>query len=306
MAQDRLIVITGPTAVGKTKLAVQVAAELGGELINADSRQVYRRMDIGTGKDLEDYSINGKVIPHHLINICEPGYQYNIKEYQQDFTETFNELQKSGTPAVLCGGSGLYIESALKGNPFAFIPVNQQLRDEISDDSKSVLINRIDAKTQSTLNITTLTTSKRLIRAVEISEYLRTNTAEVLHKPIEAAIYVLTLPRAVVLQRIRKRLIDRLENGMIEEVDSLLKEGLQPEQLIYYGLEYRWVTLYLLNELTYDEMVDRLNISIRQFAKRQMTWFRRMEKKGYKLNWLDGTKDRNELAASIISQIRGL
>ena len=302
MAKDRLIVITGPTAVGKTRLAVQVAAELNGELINADSRQVYRRMDIGTGKDLEDYSINGKVIPHHLINICEPGYQYNIKEYQQDFNETFNELQRSETPAVLCGGSGLYIESALKGNPYAFIPVNQSLRDEIADDSKSVLMSKIDTATIETLNITSLTTTKRLIRAVEISEYLQNNTAEILHKPIDAAIYVLTLPREVVLQRIKKRLIDRLENGMIEEVDSLLKEGLLPEQLIYYGLEYRWITLYLLKELTYDEMVDRLNISIRQFAKRQMTWFRRMEKKGYELNWLDGTEDLNTLVKIITSK----
>ena len=302
MAKDRLIVITGPTAVGKTRLAVQVAAELNGELINADSRQVYRRMDIGTGKDLEDYSINGKVIPHHLINICEPGYQYNIKEYQQDFNETFNELQRSETPAVLCGGSGLYIESALKGNPYAFIPVNQSLRDEIADDSKSVLMSKIDTATIETLNITSLTTTKRLIRAVEISEYLQNNTAEILHKPIDAAIYVLTLPREVVLQRIKKRLIDRLENGMIEEVDSLLKEGLLPEQLIYYGLEYRWITLYLLKELTYDEMVDRLNISIRQFAKRQMTWFRRMEKKGYELVWLDGTEDLNTLAKIITSK----
>lgn len=302
MAKNPLIVITGPTAVGKTRLAVQVAAELNGELINADSRQVYRRMDIGTGKDLEDYSINGKVIPHHLINICEPGYQYNIKEYQQDFNETFNELQRSETPAVLCGGSGLYIESALKGNPYAFIPVNQSLRDEVADDSKSVLMSKIDNATIETLNITSLTTTKRLIRAVEISEYLQNNTAEVLHKPIDAAIYVLTLPREVVLQRIKKRLIDRLENGMIDEVDSLLKEGLLPEQLIYYGLEYRWITLYLLKELTYDEMVDRLNISIRQFAKRQMTWFRRMEKKGYELNWLDGTEDLNTLAKIITSK----
>ena len=302
MAKDRLIVITGPTAVGKTRLAVQVAAELNGELINADSRQVYRRMDIGTGKDLEDYSINGKVIPHHLLNICEPGYQYNIMEYQQDFNETFNELQSSETPAVLCGGSGLYIESALKGNPYAFIPVNQSLRDEVADDSKSVLMSKIDNATIETLNITSLTTTKRLIRAVEISEYLQNNTAEILHKPIDAAIYVLTLPREVVLQRIKKRLIDRLENGMIDEVDSLLKEGLLPEQLIYYGLEYRWITLYLLKELTYDEMVDRLNISIRQFAKRQMTWFRRMEKKGYELNWLDGTEDLNTLAKIITSK----
>ena len=302
MAKNPLIVITGPTAVGKTRLAVQVAAELNGELINADSRQVYRRMDIGTGKDLEDYSINGKVIPHHLLNICEPGYQYNIKEYQQDFNETFNELQRSETPAVLCGGSGLYIESALKGNPYAFIPVNQSLRDEIADDSKSVLMSKIDTATIETLNITSLTTTKRLIRAVEISEYLQNNTAEILHKPIDAAIYVLTLPREVVLQRIKKRLIDRLENGMIDEVDSLLKEGLLPEQLIYYGLEYRWITLYLLKELTYDEMVDRLNISIRQFAKRQMTWFRRMEKKGYELNWLDGTEDLNTLVKIITSK----
>ena len=298
-----LIVITGPTAVGKTKLAVAVAAELNGEIINADSRQVYREMNIGTGKDLEEYIINNKPVPYHLINICEPGYQYNIKEYQEDFTATYNMLQNNNTQAILCGGSGLYIESALEGNPYAFIPINEELRIELDDESKSRLMTRISNDIKEDLNITSLTTSKRLKRAVEISEYLiKNDPKEKTSQRLDSVIFVLEMERAKVMDRIMQRLEYRLANGMVEEIELLLAKGLTPEQLLYYGLEYRWITLYVLGEMTYDEMFDRLNISIRQFAKRQMTWFRRMEKKGYVLNWLDASMPMEELKNTVLTK----
>jgi tRNA dimethylallyltransferase len=304
MSAYPLIVITGPTAVGKTKLAVAIAAELAGEVINADSRQVYKHMDIGTGKDLEEYDIDGKSIPYHLINICEPGYQYNIKEFQQDFSAVYESLREQHIPAILCGGSGLYIESAIEGNPFAFVPVNESLRNALADTSKSKLIGLISTETTNQLNITTLTTSKRLIRAVEISQYMQEHSSE--HnksKKREALIFAVNLERAMVMARILDRLRYRLKNGLVAEIENLLSMGLTPEQLLYYGLEYRWVTMYVLKEMSYDEMFERLNISIRQFAKRQMTWFRRMEKKGYELIWLDGRKSTEELTKEVLKEL---
>ena len=299
-----LIVITGPTAVGKTKLAVAVAAAINGEIINADSRQVYKHMDIGTGKDLVEYKVGGKEIPYHLINICQPGYQYNIKEYQQDFSAVYDALLAEHTPAILCGGSGLYIESAVEGNPFAFVPVNKDLRKELADESKSRLMALLSDDIINKLNITSLTTSKRLVRAVEISRYFQDQKPVAGHnEKLPSIIFALKLDRALILKRILARLTYRLEHGLVEEVKALLKMGLTPEQLLYYGLEYRWVTMYLLNEMTYDEMFERLNISIRQFAKRQMTWFRRMEKRGYELNWLDASKPVEELRDQIITRI---
>lgn len=304
MKEYPLIVITGPTAVGKTKLAATVASAIEGEIINADSRQVYKQMDIGTGKDLQEYDIDGKTIPYHLINICEPGYQYNIKEYQQDFSIVYEALKNDQIPAILCGGSGLYIESAIEGNPFAFVPINQSLRQELADESKSKLIGLISQEIKEQLNITTLTTSKRLIRAVEISQYISNHLPETNKvEKLEAIIFALKLDRNLVLERILARLRYRLENGLVEEIENLLSMGLTPEQLLYYGLEYRWVTMYVLKEMTYDEMFERLNISIRQFAKRQMTWFRRMEKKGYELNWLDASKSTEEMKDQVMNRI---
>jgi tRNA dimethylallyltransferase len=304
MRTSPLIVITGPTAVGKTKLAVALATSLNAEIINADSRQVYRKMDIGTGKDLDEYEIDGRIAPYHLINICEPGYRYNIKEYQQDFTVVYEALQEQGKAAILCGGSGLYIESALEGNPFAFVPVNPDLRDELKDESKSTLINLISEGIIDQLNISTNTTSKRLLRAVEISKYFKDHSPPKKEpQRRESVIFAIKLGRATILTRIITRLKYRLENGLVEEVEGLLSSGLTPEQLLYYGLEYRWVTMYILEEMTYDEMFERLNISIRQFAKRQMTWFRRMEKKGYDLIWLDGNKSTEELKNEVLGRL---
>ena len=296
-----IIVITGPTAVGKTRLAVKVAHRIKGEIINADSRQVYRQMDIGTGKDLQEYSIDGHKIPYHLIDICEPGYEYNIKEYQQDFGQVYEELRASDKNIIICGGSGLYVESAIEGNPFAYVPVNHSLRSQIQDESKSALLVKISDDLKSKLNINSLTTHKRLVRSVEIDSFLREGNKLPDPEPLAAQIYVLSVERKIVMERILVRLRYRLENGLIEEVESLMKQGISPEKLIYYGLEYRWITLYLLGDMTYDEMFDRLNISIRQFAKRQMTWFRRMEKKGYELTWLDGMRDFDELVTEIFN-----
>ncbi len=299
----KLIVITGPTAVGKTRLAVAVAHALDGEIINADSRQVYRQMDIGTGKDLQDYYIAGHQIPYHLIDIKEPGEQYNIKEYQRDFEQVYKQIVAAGKQPVLCGGSGLYIESVLEGNPYAFVPVNEALRQQLADESKARLMSMISPELAVQLNITSLTTTKRLIRAVEISQYLQThNLPAKKSKPLPADIFVVTLPRQQVMARIRQRLEERLQNGLIEEVNKLLDMGLQPEQLLYYGLEYRWVTLYVLGEIDYDYMVERLNIAIRQFAKRQMTWFRRMEKKGYSLHWLDAAVGQEAMLQEVLQK----
>ena len=307
MSNLPLIVITGPTAVGKTRLAAAVASAIDGEIINADSRQVYKQMDIGTGKDLEEYYIDGKPIPYHLINICEPGYKYNIKEYQQDFAAIYDSLQNKNRPAILCGGSGLYIESAIEGNPFAFVPVNDASRNELADESKSKLIAIISEEIKEQLNITTDTTSKRLIRAVEISEYMKEHPSEnVKGEKREAILFAVRLDRALIMERILTRLRDRLENGLVEEIESLLLKGLTPEQLLYYGLEYRWVTMYVLKEMTYEEMFERLNISIRQFAKRQMTWLRRMEKKGYELIWLDGSRSTEDLKNDVLAYISNM
>ena len=300
---NTLIVITGPTAVGKTRLAVAVAHALDGEIINADSRQVYRQMDIGTGKDLQDYHIAGRQIPYHLIDIKEPGEQYNIKEYQRDFERVYKQIVAAGKQPVLCGGSGLYIESVLEGNPYAFVPVNEPLRQQLADESKTRLMNMINPGLAAQLNINSRTTTKRLIRAVEISQYLQThNLPAKKSEPLPADIFVVTLPRQQVMARIRQRLEVRLQNGLIEEVENLLASGLQPEQLLYYGLEYRWVTLYVIGEIDYDYMLERLNIAIRQFAKRQMTWFRRMEKKGYHLHWLDATIGREAMLQEVLQK----
>ncbi len=300
---NKLIVITGPTAVGKTRLAVAVAHALDGEIINADSRQVYRQMDIGTGKDLQDYHIAGRQIPYHLIDIKEPGEQYNIKEYQRDFEQVYKQVVAAGKQPVLCGGSGLYIESVLEGNPFAFVPVNEPLRQQLADESKARLMSMISPALTEQLNITSRTTTKRLIRAVEINRYLQTHKLPAKRtERLPADIFVVTLPRQQVMARIRQRLEERLQNGLIEEVENLLATGLQPEQLLYYGLEYRWVTLYVLGEIDYDYMVERLNIAIRQFAKRQMTWFRRMAKKGYDLNWLDAATGQEAMLREVLQK----
>ena len=292
MTNDQLIIITGPTAVGKTKLAVQLADRLGGEIISADSRQVYRKMDIGTGKDLEEYTVAGKTIPYHLIDIRDPGYRYSIKEFYPDFLTAYKSVISKNRVPILCGGSGLYLETALRGNPYAMVPENQALREVLMLESDQSLYQRLEMTGPDIRAFADFSARKKIIRALEIAEFLKTTTLPeretITLKPI---IFVLEMDRELVKTRIKERLMARLEGGLIEEVQNLISSGVDLKALADYGLEYKWVTEFILGNMSYSEMVDRLNISIRQFAKRQMTWFRRMEKQGYELNWINAEQN---------------
>lgn len=283
-----MITILGSTATGKTILAAQLASLLNGEIISADSRQVYRGMDIGTGKDISEYTINNKKIPYHLIDIVDPGYEYNVYEFQHDFLKAFTEIEKRGNIPILCGGTGLYIESILKGYKLINVPVNQNLRDDLNIKEDSELITILESFT-SLHNTTDTHERERLIRAIEIQTYYKVNPEVDTYFPkIDTKIFGINYDRRVVTMRITERLDERLKNGMIEEVKGLLDSGLEPEQLIFYGLEYKWVTEYLEGKIAYNEMFRRLNTAIHQFSKRQMTWFRKMEKQGIEIIWIDG------------------
>ena len=286
----KMITILGPTASGKTPVAARLAAEIGGEVISADSRQVYRRMDIGTGKDLEDYG----AIPYHLIDIREPGTKYNLFEYQQDFFDVYQDIQSRGAVPILCGGTGLYIEAVLKGYHLSPVPQNQELRDSLegkSLDELTEILSDLKAKTGSNMhNTTDVDSCQRAIRAIEIETYnLEHPTPRRELPPVDSLIIGIDIDRELRREKITRRLKSRLENGMVEEVQALLDEGIPAEDLIYYGLEYKFLTEYLTGQLTYDEMFQRLEIAIHQFAKRQMTWFRGMERRGFKIHWIDAT-----------------
>ncbi len=281
-----LITILGPTACGKTSFACRLAYRLGGEILSADSRQVYRGMDIGTGKDLEDYTIDGKKIPYHLIDIRNAGEQYNIFEYQKDFHKAYQDVLSRGVQPILCGGSGLYIESVLKGYKLVEVPVNIELRETLKEKSLQELTSIL--KTYKTLhNTTDVDTVKRAIRAIEIEEYYKSHDEISGAEPIDSIIIGIDIDRESRRTRITERLKLRLENGMVDEVKGLIDSGVKTEALINYGLEYKYIALYLLGKLTYDEMCGLLEIAIHQFAKRQMTWFRGMEKHGFHINWID-------------------
>ncbi len=287
---QKLICILGPTASGKTKFAVKMAYDLGGEIISADSRQVYRGMDIGTGKDIEDYLYNGVHIPYHLIDIVNPGYKYNIFEYQQDFNRVYQEIVGRGVQPILCGGSGLYIESVINGYNLPEVPVDNNLRDELESISTQDLIEMLSSM-RSLHNSTDTTSRKRLIRAIEIAKYMENNDlTQSDFGPIDTIIYGIDISREERIKRIDERLDIRLDGGMIQEVKLLLESGLSPEDLIYYGLEYKFITLYLVGDLSFEQMREKLAIAIHQFAKRQMTWFRGMEKRGAIINWIDYKK----------------
>lgn len=287
MKANELIIIAGPTAIGKTRLAVQLAKDIHGEVISADSRQVYRGMDIGTGKDLAEYKIDEEVIPHHLIDIHEAGYKYNIREFYDDFVLAYCQIREHRKRALLCGGSGLYIETALQENPYALIPENDILRQQLTkldDQSLSLRLSEIHEEISSFADFST---RQKQIRAIEMDEFLKTQPMPVRETiKVEPIIFVLEMGREKLRANISIRLDQRLKSGLIEEVESLLSSGIRIEDLAYYGLEYKWVTEYLAHKMSYDELVEGLNIAIRQFAKRQMTWFRRMEKQGYQINWI--------------------
>ena len=291
-----MITILGPTACGKTRLAVNVALHLGGEIISADSRQVFRGMDIGTGKDLTDYNVDGVEVPYHLVDIREPGYEYSVFEFQADFVNVYNDIVKRNKLPILCGGTGLYIEAVLRNYRLADVPQNNELRMELEQCSHQDLVERLE-KYITLHNHTDTETRERLIRAIEIQEYQAENPNSHIEIPdIKHLVLGITFPRNLVMQRIQNRLQERLQNGMIDEIANLLKLGIKPERLIRYGLEYKYITLYLENSISYNEMFEKLNIAIRQFAKRQMTWYRRMERNGVNIHWIDGThSDKKKL-----------
>ena len=306
---QRMITILGPTASGKTPVAARLAAEIGGEIISADSRQVYRRMDIGTGKDLADYVVDGKLIPYHLIDIREPGTKYNLFEYQQDFFDAYQDIRSRGAVPILCGGTGLYIEAVLKGYKLSPVPQNQELRDSLegmSLEELTQMLTELKAKTGSNMhNTTDVDSCQRAIRAIEIESY---NLQHPLPKrelpPVESVIIGIDIDREMRREKITRRLKARLEEGMVDEVKALLAEGIPADDLIYYGLEYKFVTEYLVGQTSYDEMFTRLEIAIHQFAKRQMTWFRGMERRGFNINWIDATLPIEEKVATIKEIIR--
>lgn len=282
-----MIVVLGPTACGKTALATQLAYRLNAEIISADSRQIYRRMDIGTGKDLSDYVVNGKKIPYHLIDIAEPGYKYNLFEYQRDFLKAYGDIKQRGVMPILCGGTGLYLESVLKGYKMMPVPQNEELRRQLEGKTLEELTQILS--TYKTLhNTTDVDTAKRAIRAIEIQEYYREHPQEFVDFPeINSLIIGVNIDRELRREKISKRLCDRLKEGMVDEVRAILDSGVSAEDMIYYGLEYKYLTNYIIGNLTYEEMVAELEIAIHQFAKRQMTWFRGMERRGFTIHWID-------------------
>jgi len=289
-----LITILGPTASGKTSFACKLAYELETEIISGDSRQVYRSMDIGTGKDLGDYVVNSKQIPYHLIDIRDAGEKYNIYEYQHDFHEAYTDIKKRELLPILCGGSGLYIESVLRGYSLVNVPENKKLREELANKSMYELTAILNSY-KNLHNSTDVDTSQRAIRAIEIEAYKQSNPLEQNEfPPLNSLIIGVDIEREVRRTKISKRLKSRLEEGMIDEVRSILDKGVSPDDLIYYGLEYKFVTLYIIGELSYNDMFSQLEIAIHQFAKRQMTWFRGMEKRGLRIHWIDAQLPDNE------------
>lgn len=294
-----LLSIVGPTASGKTSLAVRIAAALGGEVISADSRQVYRGMDIGTGKDLAEYRLGDTRVPYHLIDIVDAGYKYNVFEYQRDFVTAWEDCRQREVVPVLCGGSGLYVEAVLKGYKLLAVPVNEELRQSLAGMELPELAARLSTY-KKLHNTTEIDTPKRAVRAIEIEEYYRTHPYEEKDFPqIRPLIVGVDVSREVRRERITKRLHERLQEGMVEEIQGILDRGIPPEDLIYYGLEYKFVTLYLTGQLSYRQMVEQLNVAIHQFAKRQMTWFRKMEREGFDIHWLDAGLTLEEKLAAV-------
>ena len=298
-----LITILGPTASGKTPLAAALADRLGTEIISGDSRQVYRRMDLGTGKDLADYTVGGRSVPYHLIDIVEPGYKYNVFEYQRDFLKAYESIVAKGKLPVLCGGTGMYIESILKGYRLLPVPENPELRASLEGKSLEELT-QILAGYKKLHNSTDVDTVKRAIRAIEIEEYYKQQPLEYREFPLlESLIVGVDIDRDLRREKITRRLKQRLDEGMVEEVRGLLAEGISAESLIYYGLEYKFLTQYVIGELTFDEMFQQLETAIHQFAKRQMTWFRGMERRGFTIHWLEATLPMEEKVEWIINLI---
>ncbi len=295
LSKYNLLAIVGPTASGKTALAARLAYETDGEILSADSRQVYKGMDIGTGKDLDDYVVNGKKIPYHLIDVVPAGYKYNLYEYQRDFFKAYQDIMQRGKFPVMCGGTGLYIDAIVRNYNLLEVPENPELRVELEKKSMDELVEILKSLKPKLHNKTDIDTKKRVIRAIEIETYYKNNPAQRTEFPqINALLIGVKFDRQSQRRRITERLHARLQNGMIEEVRRLLDSGISPEDLIYYGLEYKFITLYLTGQMDYETMVSKLNTAIHKFMKRQMTWFRHMERKGVRIHWLDGYMNTEE------------
>lgn len=302
--QYDLAVITGPTATGKTNLASMLAYLTNGEVISADSRQVYRQMTIGTGKDLADFIVNGKNIPYHLIDIHNAGYHYNVFEFQKDFLNAYNDIQNRNAFPILCGGTGLYIEAALKRYRMIEVPPDEELRKQLELESFETLVARLLAL-RPLHNQTDTTDRQRLIRAIEIEIHSQKNPHN--HIPLKemnACLFAIHFERETIRQRITQRLELRLAQGMIEEVKALLDSGLSFQTLDYYGLEYRYISQYLLGQISYQQMFQLLNTAIHQFAKRQMTWFRKMQKDGLRIHWIDGSLGLEDKISFVLDTLR--
>ena len=317
-----MITILGPTASGKTSLAAALAAKIdsldaaswggntqGAEIISADSRQMHRGMDMGTGKDLEDYTIDGKQIPYHLIDICEPGTKYNLFEYQQDFYDAYLDIQKRGVLPILCGGTGLYIESVLKGYHLSPVPQNQELRDRLAGKSLeelTVMLKELKAKTGSKMhNRTDVDTVQRAIRAIEIETFNLEHPMPERELPaVDSLIIGVSIDRDARREKITRRLKQRLKEGMVDEIVTLLDKGVPSENLLYYGLEYKFVTEYVIGKTSYEEMFRSLEIAIHQFAKRQMTWFRGMERRGFTIHWIDALQPMEQKVEQVMELVK--
>ena len=317
-----MITILGPTASGKTSLAAALAAQIdtldasiwggstkGAEIISADSRQVYRGMDIGTGKDLEDYTVEGKLIPYHLIDICDAGTKYNLFQYQQDFYDAYLDITHRGVLPILCGGTGLYIESVLKGYHLSPVPQNPALRSSLEGKSLEELTDMLvdlKAKNGSHMhNRTDVDTAQRAIRAIEIETYnLEHPMLERELPAVDSLVIGVSIDRDARRDKITRRLKQRLENGMVEEIKGLLDRGIPAENLLYYGLEYKFITEYVIGKTSYEEMLRGLEIAIHQFAKRQMTWFRGMERRGFTIHWIDALQPMEQKVEQVLELMK--
>ncbi len=299
-----MITILGPTASGKTPFAAALAYELNSEIISADSRQIYRQMDLGTGKDLADYTVNGRAIPYHLIDIAEPGYKYNVFEYQRDFLAAYEDIRQRGLLPILCGGTGMYLESVLKGYKLMPVPENPELRARLANCSLEELTRQL-SQYKTLHNSTDVDTVKRAIRAIEIEEYYAAHPVPEREFPsLKSLIIGVDIDRELRREKITRRLKQRLDEGMVDEVRKLIEQGIHPDDLIYYGLEYKYLTLYVTGQLTFDEMFRGLEIAIHQFAKRQMTWFRGMERRGFTIHWVQAELPMEEKIAFVKKKLQ--
>lgn len=305
MANYNLIVLLGATASGKTKLAVSLANELNTEIISGDSRQIFKRMDLGTGKDIAEYQIGDKTIPYHLISILEPGERYHVDVFKNDFFDAFEKITMKSKIPILCGGTGMYIHSVLQNQPFTAVPVNEQLRNALESLSKEELLIKLNVEDKNIdINKVDLSSKKRLIRALEVVEFLKHHTLEQIERPpLKPIIFGLKNQIELTRSKILDRLDKRFEDGMIQEVEKLLAEGVPAETLIFYGLEYKFIVNYLVGNLSFEELKLKLGIAICQYAKRQNTFFRKMEKDGIEINWLDASLKLNHLKQEIIKKV---